>query len=88
MSGVVMNAAYFALARALMSWLPVAPQGAFPVLAILVITVAHDQRNSDDPLRLPAKRLANPVELLIRRERIDRGRRSRRGDAVSQRAPQ
>ena len=39
MSGVVMNAAYFALARALMSWLPVAPQGAFPVLAILVITV-------------------------------------------------
>ena len=40
MSGVVMNAAYFALARALMSWLPVSPQGAFPVLAILVITVA------------------------------------------------
>jgi formate hydrogenlyase subunit 3/multisubunit Na+/H+ antiporter MnhD subunit len=40
MSGVVMNAAYFALARALMSWLPVSPQGAFPLLAILVITVA------------------------------------------------
>ncbi len=40
MSGVVMNAAYFALARALMSWLPVAPQGAFPVLAVLVIAVA------------------------------------------------
>ena len=40
MSGVVMNAAYFALARALMSWLPVSPQGAFPVLAILVIAVA------------------------------------------------
>ncbi len=40
MSGVVTNAAYFALARALMNWLPVAPQGAFPVLAVLVITVA------------------------------------------------
>ncbi len=40
MSGVVMNAAYFALARALMSWLPVAPQGAFPALAVLVIAVA------------------------------------------------
>ena len=40
MSGVVMNAAYFALSRALMSWLPVAPQGAFPVLSVLVIAVA------------------------------------------------
>jgi formate hydrogenlyase subunit 3/multisubunit Na+/H+ antiporter MnhD subunit len=40
MSGVVMNAAYFALARALMSWLPVAPQGAFPMLSVLVIVVA------------------------------------------------
>ena len=39
MSGVVMNAAYFALARALMSWLPVAPQGAFPALSVLVIAV-------------------------------------------------
>ena len=39
MSGVVMNAAYFALARAMMGWLPVSPQGAFPVLAILVIAV-------------------------------------------------
>ncbi len=39
MSGVVMNAAYFALARGLMSWLPVSPQGACPVLAILVIAV-------------------------------------------------
>ena len=40
MSGVVMNAAYFALARALVNWLPVSPQGAFPALAILVIAVA------------------------------------------------
>ena len=40
MSGVVMNAAYFALARALMDWLPVSPQGAFPALAVLVIAVA------------------------------------------------
>ena len=39
MSGVVMNAAYFALARALMSWLPVPTQGAFPALAVVVIAV-------------------------------------------------
>ena len=40
MSGVVMNAAYFALSRALMNWLPVSPQGAFPMLSVVVITVA------------------------------------------------
>jgi len=39
MSGVVLNAAYFALARALMSWLPVAPQGAFPAISVVVIAV-------------------------------------------------
>ena len=40
MSGVVLNAAFFALARALMGWLPVAPQGAFPALSVIVIAVA------------------------------------------------
>jgi hydrogenase-4 component B len=39
MSGIVLNAAYFALARALMSWLPAAPQGAFPTLAIVAIAI-------------------------------------------------
>lgn len=39
MSGVVMNAAYFALARALMNWLPLAPQGTFPALSILVVAM-------------------------------------------------
>lgn len=40
LSGVVLNAAFFALSRALMEWLPVGPDGAFPTLAIIVIVVA------------------------------------------------
>lgn len=39
MSGVVLNAAYFALARAMTTWLPVHPDHASPVLAIVVIVV-------------------------------------------------
>lgn len=39
MSGVVLNAAFFALARALMSWLPITPNNASPVLSIIVIIV-------------------------------------------------
>ena len=33
MSGVVLNAAFFGLSRALFNWLPAAPDGAFPALA-------------------------------------------------------
>jgi hydrogenase-4 component B len=40
MSGVVLNAAFFALARALTNWLPAAPGGAFPTLSVIVIVVA------------------------------------------------
>jgi formate hydrogenlyase subunit 3/multisubunit Na+/H+ antiporter MnhD subunit len=40
LSGVVLNAAFFALSRSLMEWLPVAPDGAFPTLAVIVIVVA------------------------------------------------
>jgi hydrogenase-4 component B len=40
LSGVVLNAAYFGLARGLMEWLPAAPDDAFPLLAVIVIVVA------------------------------------------------
>ena len=40
MSGVVLNAAFFGLSRALFNWLPPAPDGAFPALAVIVIVVA------------------------------------------------
>jgi hydrogenase-4 component B len=40
MSGVVLNAAFFGLSRALLNWLPAAPDGAFPVLAVMVIVIA------------------------------------------------
>ena len=40
MSGVVLNAAFFGLSRALFNWLPAAPEGAFPALAVIVIVVA------------------------------------------------
>jgi formate hydrogenlyase subunit 3/multisubunit Na+/H+ antiporter MnhD subunit len=39
MSGVVLNAAFFALARALMNWLPITPENASPVLSVIVIIV-------------------------------------------------
>jgi formate hydrogenlyase subunit 3/multisubunit Na+/H+ antiporter MnhD subunit len=39
LSGVVLNAAFFALSRAMMNWLPAAPGGEFPVLAVIVIVV-------------------------------------------------
>lgn len=39
MSGVVLNAAFFALSRALMDWLPLAPDNGFPMLAVTVIVV-------------------------------------------------
>jgi hydrogenase-4 component B len=40
MSGVVLNAAFFGLSRALFNWLPAAPDGGFPALAMIVIVVA------------------------------------------------
>ncbi|GAB1715188.1 MAG: hydrogenase 4 subunit B [Nitrobacter sp.] len=40
LSGVVLNAAFFALSRSLMEWLPVGPDGGFPILAVIVIVVA------------------------------------------------
>ena len=40
MSGVVLNAAFFALSRGLMNWLPATSGDAFPVLAVIVIIVA------------------------------------------------
>jgi formate hydrogenlyase subunit 3/multisubunit Na+/H+ antiporter MnhD subunit len=40
MSGVVLNAAFFALSRALLNWLPAAPGGVFPTLSVIVIVVA------------------------------------------------
>ena len=40
MSGVVLNAAFFALSRALLNWLPPAPDGSFPLLSAIVIVVA------------------------------------------------
>jgi hydrogenase-4 component B len=40
MSGVVLNAAFFGLSRALFNWLPTTPEGAFPALAVIVIVVA------------------------------------------------
>jgi hydrogenase-4 component B len=39
-SGVVLNAAFFGLARGLIEWLPGAPDGAFPLLSVIVIVVA------------------------------------------------
>ncbi len=39
MSGVVLNATFFALARALTDWLPIVPDGAAPILAIVVVAV-------------------------------------------------
>ncbi len=39
MSGVVLNAAFFALSRALMNWIPTAADSAFPALAVIVIVV-------------------------------------------------
>ncbi len=40
LSGTVLNAAYFALARGLTSWLPTAPGQSFPFLPAIVIVVA------------------------------------------------
>jgi hydrogenase-4 component B len=40
MSGVVLNAAFFGLSRALFNWLPQAPADAFPILSTIVIVVA------------------------------------------------
>jgi hydrogenase-4 component B len=40
LSGVVLNAAFFALSRGLMDWLPVAPDDAFPALSVIVIVIA------------------------------------------------
>lgn len=40
LSGVVLNAAFSALARSLMEWLPTTPDGGFPALAVIVIGVA------------------------------------------------
>jgi formate hydrogenlyase subunit 3/multisubunit Na+/H+ antiporter MnhD subunit len=40
MSGVVLNAAFFGLSRALFNWLPAGPENAFPTLAVIVIVVA------------------------------------------------
>jgi hydrogenase-4 component B len=40
MSGVVLNAAFFGLSRALFNWVPAPPEGAFPALAVIVIVVA------------------------------------------------
>lgn len=39
MSGVVLNAAFFALARALMNWMPITPENTSPVLSVIVIIV-------------------------------------------------
>ena len=39
LSGVVLNAAFFGLSRGLIEWLPHAPEGAFPLLAIIVVIV-------------------------------------------------
>lgn len=39
MSGVVLNAAFFALSRALMNWLPVSSADAFPTLPVIVIVI-------------------------------------------------
>ena len=39
LSGVVLNAAFFGLSRGLFEWLPPAPEGAFPLLAIIVVVV-------------------------------------------------
>ena len=39
LSGVVLNAAFFGLSRGLIEWLPPAPEGAIPLLAIIVVVV-------------------------------------------------
>lgn len=39
LSGVVLNAAFFGLSRGLIEWLPPAPEGAFPWLAIIIVVV-------------------------------------------------
>ncbi|WP_298353876.1 proton-conducting transporter membrane subunit [Rhodoblastus sp.] len=39
MSGVVLNAAFFALSRALINWLPPSPGGAFPTLSLIVVVI-------------------------------------------------
>ena len=40
MSSVVLNAAFFALSRALMNWLPISPTDTFPALSVIVIVAA------------------------------------------------
>jgi hydrogenase-4 component B len=39
LSGVVLNAAFFGLSRGLIEWLPQTPEGAFPLLAMIVVMV-------------------------------------------------
>jgi hydrogenase-4 component B len=39
LSGAVLNAAYFGLSRGLIEWLPPAPEGAFPLLATIVVVI-------------------------------------------------
>lgn len=39
LSGAVLNAAFFGLSRGLMEWLPSAPDGAFPSLAVIVVVI-------------------------------------------------
>ncbi len=39
LSGVVLNAAFFGLSRGLIEWLPPAPVGAFPLLAIVIVVI-------------------------------------------------
>ena len=39
LSGAVLNAAFFGFSRGLIEWLPPAPEGAFPLLAIIVVAV-------------------------------------------------
>jgi formate hydrogenlyase subunit 3/multisubunit Na+/H+ antiporter MnhD subunit len=40
LSGVVLNAAFFGLARGLMNWLPATPDNVFPLLSVIVIVIA------------------------------------------------
>ena len=78
MSGVVLNAAFFGLSRALFNWLPAAPDGAFPALAMIVIVVATLSAILTILYAFQQDDWRCSAELLIRRERLDRRRRARR----------
>ena len=79
LSGAVLNAAFFGLSRGLMEWLPPAPDGAFPLLAVIVIVIATISAILTILYAFPTGRLAAASELFhLPRTRQSRSSRSAR----------